>query len=183
MKGALQMLEKLNPIYFDDVYHLMENSFTKDEYRSYEEQKALLHHPHYQIYVTMNTKQNQVQAFIAIWEFNQIACIDHFAVNPIYRNQGIGTTILQELMSMLDKMICLEVELPNDELSKRRIAFYERNHFFLNPYPYMLPPISKGRSSVPLYIMTSLRPITEDEFASLKELMYTKLYQQKEIKD
>ncbi|MCM1514685.1 MAG: GNAT family N-acetyltransferase [Anaeroplasma bactoclasticum] len=175
------MLEKLNPIYFDEIYHLMKVSFTPDEYRTYLEQKALLNLSYYQIYVSLDNPQHQVQAFIAIFEFEHIVCIDHFAVNPKYRNKGIGSRVLQELMTMLNKMICLEVELPTDELSRRRIAFYERNHFFLNPYAYMLPPISKGRKSIPLYIMTSQRSITKEEFLSLKELMYTKLYHQKVI--
>lgn len=180
-KEESKMLEKLNPIYFDEIYHLMETSFTPDEYRTYAEQKALLQLPNYQIYGMIDKQHHQVQAFIAIFEFERIVCIDHFAVNPAYRNKGIGSKVLQELMTMLDKMICLEVELPSDELSQRRIAFYERNHFFLNPYAYVLPPISKGRKSIPLYIMTSQRFITEEEFQTLKQFMYTKLYHQKDF--
>ncbi|MCM1260131.1 MAG: GNAT family N-acetyltransferase [Prevotella sp.] len=175
------MLEKLNPIYFDEIYYLMQMSFTPDEYRTYLEQKALLDLSYYQIYVSLDKQENRIQAFIAIFEFECIVCIDHFAVSPKYRNRGIGSRVLQELMTMLNKMICLEVELPNDELSRRRIAFYERNHFFLNPYSYTLPPISKGRKSIPLYIMTSQRTITQEEFLLLKEFMYTALYHQKVI--
>lgn len=36
------MLEKLKPQDFDRVFMLLENSFPPDEYRTYEEHKALL---------------------------------------------------------------------------------------------------------------------------------------------
>ena len=37
--------------------------------------------------------------------------------------------MLQELVKQYQKPICLEVELPEDELTRRRIGFYERNGF------------------------------------------------------
>ena len=172
------MIQKLRNQDFDKIYHLMETSFPEDERRTYEEQKALLENPVYQVYVLNDTLSEETRAFIATWEFASIVFIEHFVVNPIYRNSGLGSKMLNELVSHLYKMVCLEVEPPKTEMASRRITFYERNNFFFNEYPYFQPPISKGRNSIPLFIMTSGRTINKEEYDSIKTLLHTQVYKQ-----
>ena len=162
---------------FDIFFQLIENSFPEDEYRPYDEQKALLDNPAYEIYTYSN--DDTPKAFIATWKFDSFVYIDHFAVEPIYRGNGIGSEFLKEAVRILRKMVCLEVELPNNEVASRRIEFYKRNDFFLNKYPYIQPPISTGRNPVPLFIMTSGRPVNDMEFQRIKETLYSQVYKVK----
>ena len=170
------MLTKLLKKDFDQVYDLMEQSFPDDEYRPYEEQKALLDHPAYQIYVEKDCENQMLRAFLAVWEFDNFAHIEHFAVNPQFRGNGLGSKALGELLSLLGKTVCLEVELPNTEIASRRINFYRRNNMFLNSYPYIQPPISKGKQPIPLMIMTSDKPIDRETFDKIKKVLYEKVY-------
>lgn len=174
------MLKKMKYNQFDAVYHIMEISFPVDEHRPYEEQKALLDRSEYQIYVMNEEKSENVMAFLAVWDLGPIIFVEHFAVNSQYRNGGIGTKMLQEMKSMAGKTLCLEVELPEEELAKRRIEFYERNGFYLNEYPYMQPSLSEGQAEIPLFIMTTKRKVDEREFQSIKSLLYEKVYGRKE---
>ena len=162
---------------FDKFFQLIENSFPKDEYRTYDEQKALLDNPAYEIYTYSN--DDTLKAFIAVWKFDSFVYIDHFVVDPIHRDNGIGSVFLREAVRIFEKMVCLEVELPNNEVASRRIDFYKRNNFFLNKYPYMQPPISTGRNPVPLLIMTSGRPVNDIEFKNIKEILYSQVYKVK----
>lgn len=162
---------------FDKVFQLIEISFPKDEYRTYDEQKALLNNPAYEIYTYSD--DDTLKAFIAMWKFDSFMYIDHFAVDPIHRGNGIGSEFLREAVRIFGKMVCLEVELPNNEAASRRIDFYKRNNFFLNKYPYMQPPISTGRNPVPLLIMTSGRPVNDMEFKKIKETLYSQVYKVK----
>ena len=73
-------------------------------------------------------------------------------------------------------MICLEVELPEEEMSKRRIGFYERNGFYYNDYEYMQPAISKDRNEIPLRIMTTGGKVTEDRYNEMKDILYQYVY-------
>ena len=159
---------------FDKVYAVMEESFPKDERRTYEEQRTLLDVPEYKIYALADGER--IKAFIAIWEFEKAIFVEHLAVSSEYRNAKLGSKILQKLMSVSDKMICLEVELPDNELAKRRIGFYERNGFFLNDYDYIQPPMSEGRNEIPLMIMTRQRKISESEFEYIRSMLYKKVY-------
>ena len=172
------MIRRLVQKDFDRIFQIIEISFPKDEYRPYDEQKALLDNSAYEIYILPDSDDKAIKAFIAVWDLDSFAFIEHFAVNPTYRNNGIGSTFLSEIVHMLGKMVCLEVEPPDDEMAYRRIGFYKRNNFFLNEYPYTQPPISAGRDPVPLLIMTYGRSINEMEFAKIKSALFTHVYKQ-----
>ena len=171
------MIQELTEKDFDKVYQIMEESFPPDERRTYQEQKALLSNSKYSIYVLPDDETKEIKAFLAVWQFDDVAFIEHFAVNPAYRNRGLGSQILQEIKNFLSCMICLEVELPDCEIAKRRIEFYKRNGFFLNEYPYEQPAITKGRKPLPLMIMTSGSEITKDRFDDIKVLLYKCVHQ------
>ena len=163
------MLQRINETDFPEIYRIMQASFPDDEYRPYEEQIALFQEPEYRIYY-------MAAGFLAVWEFESFIYIEHFAVDPALRNSGTGSAMLQELVKQYQKPICLEVELPEDELTRRRIGFYERNGFVFNEYPYIQPPISKGKSPVPLRIMTYGSAITREKFEEMKEVLYRRVY-------
>ena len=163
------MLKRINETDFPEIYRIMQASFSDDEYRPYDEQLALFEEPEYRIYY-------MPAGFLAVWEFESFIYIEHFAVDPALRNSGTGSVMLKELVKQYQKPICLEVELPEDELTRRRIGFYERNGFVFNEYPYIQPPISKGKSPVPLRIMTYRSEITREEFQKMKEILYRRVY-------
>lgn len=163
------MLQRINETDFPEIYRIMQASFSDDEYRPYDEQLALFEEPEYRIYY-------MPAGFLAVWEFESFTYIEHFAVDPALRNSGTGSAMLQELVKQYQKPICLEVELPEDELTRRRIGFYERNGFVFNEYPYIQPPISKGKSPVPLRIMTYGEAITRETFEAMKNVLYRSVY-------
>lgn len=166
------MLTEINYSQFDEIYQIMENSFPQDERRPYNEQRHLLELPDYHIYAQPDPSNTHTQGFLAIWDTPSLCFIEHFAVNPLYRNQGLGASMLQELIDHQSKQICLEVELPETELAIRRIHFYERNGLYLNSYSYTQPALSAGQQAIPLYLMTSDHTLEPSEFTTIqKEIM------------
>ena len=182
------MLQFTSQSDFSEIYRIMQASFSDDEYRPYDEQLALFEEPEYWIYYmpaigmervgNHSTGNSTMHAagFLAVWEFESFTYIEHFAVDPVRRNSGTGSAMLHELVRKYQKQICLEVELPEDELTRRRIGIYERNGFVFNEYPYIQPPISKGKSPVPLRIMTYGSAITQDTFEEMKRVLYQRVY-------
>ena len=182
------MLQRINETNFPEIYRIMQASFSDDEYRPYDEQLALFEEPEYRIYYmpaigmervgNHSTGNSTMHAagFLAVWEFESFTYIEHFAVDPALRNSGTGSAMLQELVRKYQKQICLEVELPEDELTRRRIGFYERNGFVFNEYPYIQPPISKGKSPVPLRVMTYGKGITRQAFEEMRKVLYRRVY-------
>lgn len=165
------MIEKLDPKDFDTVFSIMERSFPREEYRPCEVQKALLSDPAYGIYVAR--ENGQILGFAAVWELEDMLFLEHLAVEPGCRSGGIGSRLLQYFANW---PACLEVEPPETDICRRRIGFYERNGFFLNPYAYAQPSLGEGRKAVPLKLMTTGAPLTPEAFRSLKGKLYTQVY-------
>lgn len=160
---------------FDEMFALMERSFPLDELRTYDDEKALLERPEYNAYV-LTEDNSEIIGFITVWKFDGFSYIDHFAVNPVLRNSGIGGKILAEILKQSEKRVCLEVESPDNELACRRIGFYTRNGFYLNNYSYIQPPISDGRKPIPLLIMTNGCAIDREEFERIRATLYERVY-------
>ena len=172
------MLKILEISDFDQMYHLMESSFPRDEHRPYTAQKSLFDEPAYRVYAHYD-KTHVLLAFLAVWDFDSFVFIEHFGVKEECRNSGLGSRLLQELASLLNKPLCLEAELPDHELARRRICFYQRNGFFQNSYPYHQPALAADQSPVPLCIMSFPAPITQQRFISLRNTLYQKVYKVK----
>ena len=156
---------------------LVEHRGPPDESSPSEGQNFLWNHPKYTVYVIPDDESDCIKAFITVWKFEDFAFIEHFAVNPFYRNQGLGSLILHEILNLLQCQICLEVELPKTDFAKRRIGFYERNGFFINHYPYAQPPYTREKQPVPLLMMTSGNCVSKDRFDSIKETIFKEVYQ------
>ena len=167
-------MQRLTKNDFNALFVLMEKSFPVDEYRTRDRQEALFSDPAYAVYGLKNGVA--LKAFVSTWQFDDFVFIEHFAVNPLYRNNGLGGKILNDLVKKLKKQVCLEVELPTTVMARRRIGFYERNGFFLNLYPYEQPPLARGKKALPLHIMTSGGLADEKRFRRIKSALYKKVY-------
>ncbi len=168
------MLEIIDVREFDRIYDIMELSFPHDEVRSRAGQRALTEREVYRIYATR--QDGRIVGFLAVYDFSDFAFIEHFAIDPELRGGGLGSAMLAELCEAIGKSICLEAELPETELARRRIGFYERNGFFANPYPYIQPPIEAGRAPVPLCVMSYGRALGREEFERMREVIYREVY-------
>lgn len=161
---------------FEAVYALLQSSFPLDEYRTYDEQKALFDLPAYTVYLLFDGDLPRPAGMMAVWTLEDFAFLEHFAIDPALRNRGLGSGMLTELKALSPCPLCLEVELPDTPLAKRRIGFYERNGFVFHDYAYTQPPMSKGRAPVPLRIMFEGRALTESEFLKVKNTLYQQVY-------
>ena len=168
------MLEKMNRCDFEAVFAIMEASFPPDERRPIEEQRAFLNEEGFEILVARDG--DAIKGFLSVWHFEKFGYIEHFAVDSAHRNGGLGSRMLQETVTLLGGRACLEVEPPQNELTRRRVGFYGRNGFVLNEYPYVQPPISKGKEPVPLLIMSHGRALTAAEFEHCKDVLYRRVY-------
>ena len=138
--------------------------------------------------------------FITYWHFGDFCYGEHLATNPVCRNKGYGANILSALDNHLSTLntklstlhsplstlntplpFVLEVEMPTDDLSRRRIAFYERNGFALwRDCTYQQPPYRPEDTPLPMLLMVrgSLEP-TRD-FARVKATIHREVYGVKE---
>lgn len=172
-----QFYHAKNPIddrHFDAFYALLSVSLPPDEHRVYDAQKALLDEPAYAILTA--EERGEVRAIMAVWEFDAFRYIEHFAVDPVLRGQGIGAAMLGEYLSRDGRRVVLEVEPPQTETAVRRIGFYTRCGLALSSYPYAQPPLNPGDGMLPLMLMSSGGALTDAEAAAVRETLYREVY-------
>ena len=166
---------RINKAQFEEFYSLMKASFPKSERRTKKAFKELCEsEDRYKIYALF--KENSLCAFLTVWEFEDFTFGDHFAVSPALRSGGIGTKMLSKLKENCHLPFIIEVELPETEIARRRIGFYERNGLRLCDFDYILPAMQKGCESVPMKIMAYPAALTQKEFEPIKEELYKIVY-------
>ncbi len=169
------MLKRLRENQFDEIYELLENSFDRDEIRDRKGQREILEEPEYQILGSVSSKDELI-GIMAVWDFEEFLYIEHFAIREKSRNLGVGAEFLKQVIYEAEKPVILEVEPPEDEVKSRRIGFYKRNGFNLNPYEYVQLPLAEDRNPVPLKIMSFPKALTGSEYESIRNTIYLRVF-------
>lgn len=114
--------------------------------------------------------------FFSYWSFPDFVYIEHFAISDLCRNQGHGTEILKHMFLVFNLPIVLEIELPDNDIAKRRMDFYMRNGFEILSKSYIQPPYPSRKDSVPMYLMIKSDDMTiSDEI--VVDCLYSFVYQ------
>ena len=150
---ALMEMEKHE---FDGIFAVMEQNFIPDELRDYAEARRVLNEPAYHIFHVV--KEGEKVGFITVWCLDGVTFAEHFVIYERFRNGGFGAGALAALQQKFD-CIVLEVEHPDTPMKARRLAFYKRNGFFENDYPYFQPAYRQDGSEVPLILMSYPAPL------------------------
>ena len=169
MEGEIYREVRITGERFREIYPIMEESFPADERRAFEGQQRLFEAPEYVMIGLKDAEKEEFVGFIAGWDLGDFVYLEHLAVTASRRNAGLGQKLLHLFTGRFDKPFFVEVEPPEDELTRRRIGFYERNGFVLNDYDYVQPPLGEGRNPVPLRIMTRPRRMEREELRRMEE--------------
>lgn len=110
---------------------------------------------------------------LVYWDFNEFSYIEHFAIEEDFRNRGLGFKVISWIKNRQSPAI-LEVEPPEDEISGRRIAFYERNGFSVISKYYLQPPYRKEESPFPLWLMGT--PGIKKDAGEIISTLYNRVY-------
>lgn len=120
-----------------------------------------------------------VVGLLVYWKFGKFVYIEHLAILPFHRRNGIGACVLHKLQEE-GSPILLEVEIPYDEVSTRRIAFYQRCGFTALPVYYQQPPYRKGDSVVPMMLFSDLADWDTELLEISTVLFQQRVYYRKE---
>lgn len=167
--------QKLQTADFESFFSLMVKAFPPTERRTKEEAFSIFTSlPCY--HVIGLKKEEKVIAFVAYWLFEEACFVDHLAVDESLRGQGIGSDLMRHLIDNIASTIVLEVEPPEDEITKKRISFYEKIGFHLNDFPYVQPSMQPGQPEIPLMIMSYPNNLTLAQFEVSRKRIFRECY-------
>nr|WP_165864884.1 GNAT family N-acetyltransferase [Rufibacter latericius] len=155
---------------------MYEEAFPVEERRSLHQQRNLLGNPAYQFASILYL--DEFAGLFGIWHLPGVTFLEHFAILPNLRGKGVGQEALQHLIKKSSPISILEVEPPLTDTAKRRISFYERAGFHLNPFEYWQPPYEENKPWVKLQLMSSPNFLKANEFEAMKGQLYKSVYLQ-----
>ncbi len=133
---------------FDRMWSLYERSFPLEERRPrlYHE-KAMREEPSFVCAI-----EESGAGLLFHWLHPKFIYIEHLAVQPSERGRGVGSWLLSRLPR--DRRVILEIDPVEDENSRRRLRFYERNGYEMQPYPHEQLPFVAGGAPVPMRLLS-----------------------------
>ena len=153
---------------------LLQVSFPEQEYRPLNELREITDKQS-NFHNNIILQQTKPVGLVTYWDFNSFRYIEHLAIDPAQRNGGLGKQVLEYLCPKLTPII-LEVELPEDEMSIRRINFYKRQGFTLWDANYAQPPYKAGGESIPMKLMAYGSLLCDKDFTTIKQTIHTEVY-------
>ena len=145
---------------------LYTKSFPLHEQRLSDSQLAILGEDAY--HLDQIIQDGRFLGAIFYWEMADFLYVEHFCMEPHLRGRGFGQSAL-ELLAEKGKTVILEIDPPVDDISRRRLGFYQRCGFRENSYAHTHPayrPEYRGHELVVLSSPEALGQAEYDRFAA-----------------
>ncbi len=167
------ILERAEKGDFEAIFGAMQASFPHEELRDARAALAVFDDPAYTVYHLVSDGVRV--GFLTVWMLDGFAFGEHFVIYESYRNRGLGGIAIDAATARFGRMI-LEAEHPTTDIAARRLGFYRRHGFFVNPQPYLQPAYHEGEDDVPLALLSYPASLTDVEFDRAVTRIYANVY-------
>lgn len=161
------LLKKMQQTYKD--------AFPYNERRDMQEVEYLMvHNP----LTTVNAifEGGEYAGFLTYWTFDDFIYAEHFGIEKHLRNKGTGGKAFFKFVSEAPLPVVGEVERPVDDLTRRRVEFYERMGLKLYDRPYLHPAFHKNGEKIEVCMVSYGNIDLEKEFARIEKYLYKYVY-------
>lgn len=160
---------------FDQFYTILQTHFPTKEIKEYQYLKGLFQAGNMQA-ITLKEK-GIIIGVLSYFDLQDFAFVDYFAIMNIYQGQQLGQKMLAYFKEYIAKPFVLEVELPEDTQSIRRIEFYKRNGMQLNEYTYIVPKMLDMSEELQFLLMSYPKLIQERDYSTIYQRIMNEVYQ------
>ncbi len=154
------------------------SSFPLDERRNFDLVIEMVGKEGFDFYVIKSSLEDETPTgIISIWEFDEFAYIEHFAIDLSLRQKGYGSKVLNEIINKYTKPFIIEVEPPTNAEALKRINFYKKLNFSLLDFNYLQPAYSPTQKALPMKLMTNnCQYFTNENIQKAVSLIHKKVY-------
>ncbi|MDR1516797.1 MAG: GNAT family N-acetyltransferase [Dysgonamonadaceae bacterium] len=145
---------------WNKVWDLYQNSFPVAEQRKAEDHLRALADTAFHPVSAWEGKE--LIGLLFYWEWDSYRYLEHLAVSAPVRGQGYGSEILRFLKDTSHSII-LEIDPLVNELSVRRLQFYERAGFALTPFRFVHLPYRLDFQPIELLILSFPKMISPSQ--------------------
>ena len=146
--------------YFAEFWDIYSTSFPHNERRVSNQQTEVFKKREYQVDIYLF--DNHIVGFIAFWTTKDFIFIEHLAIATEVRSKGLGSAILKPFIEREPIPVILEIEPPINDLTRRRLKFYESLGFIRNDHLHFQPPYHPEDQPLKFEILTYPLQISAD---------------------
>lgn len=175
---TLQRITTRHP-HYPFAEELLHSAFPKEERRSDHAQRHNTDcNARFGCYLVTDEDAGDPQpvGIVTIWSLDGFHYVEHLATSPSVRNKGYGKEIMKQVDDLFSGLLILEVERPEDEITKRRIGFYKRCGLRLCEKPYLQPSYHDDGTTLPLLLMFKGAESIDDRFNNIRSEIYHHVY-------
>ena len=113
---------------------------------------------------------NEFAALMSWWDFADMRYVEHLAVSPAKRSLGLGRKLLHAWLPLADTPVVLEIDPVRDEITRRRLAFYQRAGFVPNSHiRHTVPSLQERAVMTPGELLSWPNEFSLADYARLQE--------------
>ncbi|NEW84164.1 MAG: GNAT family N-acetyltransferase [Mariniphaga sp.] len=155
-----------NFIAFWNIYN---TSFPLNERRVFNQQTEVFKKQEYQVDAYLS--DNQIIGFIAYWTTKDFIFVEHLAITPEVRSNGFGSAILKPFIERETIPVILEIEPVINDLTRRRLKFYESLGFVRNDHIHYQPPYHHEDQPLLLDVLTWPHTIDQELYRQFSQFL------------
>lgn len=172
---SLQPVTTADAALYKYVEQLLVASFPEAERRPLDDWRAYTdHEPRFHNNAVLD--DGQPVGLMTYWDFDRFGYAEHFAIDPARRNGGLGQRVMQHLCQQWGRPFVLEVEMPDNDLARRRIGFYQRQGLVLWDALYQQPPYRPGDGFLPMRLMAHGDLQCTRDYEHVRSTIYREVY-------
>lgn len=145
---------------WDKVWKLYEKSFPVAERRKLDDHLRASGNEYF--HPLSVWENNELLGIVFYWEWDNYRYVEYLAVAPELHGRGYGAQIIKQIRDS-EHIIILEIDPLINDLSVRRLQFYERAGFTLTPYRFMHLPYRLDGAPQELLILSFPKMITKEQ--------------------
>lgn len=152
------------------VNQLYDKSFPLYEQRSYQGRESILGLNDYHLYYF--TDNSEFVGFIGCWKIKDYFYIEHLAISDSLRGQGYGQKVLKQFCLDVGQVI-LEIDPVIDEVSRKRLSFYQHCGFQQNEYAHAHPSYYPENKPHELEVLSYPQAIDKETYQHFNQMLQT----------
>ncbi|MEG1793561.1 MAG: GNAT family N-acetyltransferase [Rikenellaceae bacterium] len=155
---------------YNDNFPFVERRTIKHQEVAFEDEKC-----HFELF----TEGDKPIGMTCYWLFDEYLYVEHLAIDKTNQGGGYGTKLLDFFLKTSPGLVILEIEPVIDDLTTRRLHFYERFGFQKNDHYHVLVPYHDSTpNDMEMVLMTYPKTINKalfDKFVKdLREIVMRK---------
>lgn len=130
-------IKSIEDPHFEEAWRIYNDNFPHEERRTMAHQETALRDErcHFELF----TEGGKSVGIACYWIFDEYLYVEHLAIDKAAQGGGYGTKLLDFFKKESPGLVILEIEPIIDEITERRLRFYERFGFRMNDHNHILP--------------------------------------------